>query len=70
METSKITQNLYTIKEAAVFLGRSPWSVRELIWAGHLPVVRTRERGKQWIRRSSLDSFVQKFERLENTTGR
>ena len=67
--SSKIEQSLYTIKEAAVFLGRSPWSVRELIWAGHLPVVRKRERGKQWIRRSSLDSFVQQFERFETPAG-
>jgi len=31
---------LLTIKEAAVYLGRSVCGVRELIWAGKLPYVR------------------------------
>jgi excisionase family DNA binding protein len=29
-------KRLYTIAEAAVYLGRTEWSVRELIWKGTL----------------------------------
>ena len=33
-------KRLYSIPEAAEYLGRSIWSVRELIWKGSLPCVR------------------------------
>lgn len=41
-------KRLYTIKEAAGYLGRSVWSVRELIWAGRIPYVR-REGGRKYF---------------------
>jgi excisionase family DNA binding protein len=31
---------LYAIPEAAEYLGRTPWAVREMIWKGKLPAVR------------------------------
>lgn len=34
------TKRLLTIKEASLYLGRSVFGVRELIWAGKLPCVR------------------------------
>ncbi len=39
-----IKPRLLTVKEAAVFLGRSIPSIRELIWAGSLPIVRVGRR--------------------------
>ena len=33
-------KRLCNLKEASAYLGRSVWSVRELIWAGKIPVVR------------------------------
>jgi excisionase family DNA binding protein len=33
-------KRLYSIKEAAIYLGRSEWAVREMIWAGKLPYVK------------------------------
>ncbi|MGV8080190.1 MAG: helix-turn-helix domain-containing protein [Syntrophales bacterium] len=33
-------KRLYALPEAAVYLGRSIWAVREMVWAGKLPVVR------------------------------
>ncbi len=33
-------KRLFTLKEAAEYLGRSEWGMRELIWAGRIPVVR------------------------------
>lgn len=43
--TSKeVIRRLLTIKETAEYLGRSVWSVRELIWKGELPIVRVGKR--------------------------
>lgn len=39
-----ISKRLYTIEEAAIYLGRTAWSVRELIWSGMLPSVRVGRR--------------------------
>jgi excisionase family DNA binding protein len=40
----RLRKRLYTIAEAAVYLGRSPWAVRSLIWTGKLPAVRDGKR--------------------------
>ncbi len=39
-EQRSISQRLYSIKAASKYLGRTEWSVRHLIWDGHLPCVR------------------------------
>ena len=36
----RINKRLYSIPEAAAYLGRSVWSMREMVWAGKLPAVR------------------------------
>ncbi len=36
----RVQKRLYRIDEAALYLGRSEWSIRRLIWGGHLPQVR------------------------------
>ncbi len=48
METQRIdnpvsrsmTKRLYSIKEAAIYLGRSVWSVREMLWAGKITYIK------------------------------
>jgi excisionase family DNA binding protein len=37
-------KRLYTINQAAEYLGRSPWAVRSMIWSGKLPAVRDGKR--------------------------
>jgi excisionase family DNA binding protein len=37
-------KRLYSIKEAALYLGRSECAVREMIWAGKLPYVKDSKR--------------------------
>jgi excisionase family DNA binding protein len=37
-------KRLYTINQAAEYLGRSPWAVRSMIWNGKLPAVRDGKR--------------------------
>ena len=33
-------KRLYSIEDASVYLGRSVWAVREMIWAGKIPHIR------------------------------
>ena len=33
-------KRLYSIPEAAYYLGRSVWAVREMLWAGKIPYVK------------------------------
>ena len=37
-------KRLYSINEAAVYLGRSVWALREMLWAGKMPHVRDGKR--------------------------
>jgi len=37
-------KRLYSIKDASVYLGRSLWSVREMLWAGRLPYIKDGKR--------------------------
>jgi len=37
-------KRLYTVPQAAEYLGRSPWAVRSMIWSGKLPAVRDGKR--------------------------
>lgn len=53
-----ITKRLYSIKEAAVYLGRSTWSVREMIWAGKIPYIKDGKRIFVDIR--DLDEWIEK----------
>ena len=46
-EPKKIIKRLYSVEEAAAYLGRSEWSVRRLIWSGVLPQVRIGSRRVQ-----------------------
>lgn len=59
LETPLPGQRLYTIKQAARFLGRTVYSCRSLIWAGKLPVIQTEERGKIWIDLKDLERFIE-----------
>jgi len=37
-------KRLYSIQDASVYLGRSIWAIREMIWAGKIPCVRDGKR--------------------------
>ena len=36
----RTTKRLYSVKEASEFLGISPWTMRDLQWAGKVPFVK------------------------------
>ena len=58
-----ISKRLYTIEEAAFYLGRTAWSVRELIWKGHLPSVKVGRRVH--LDYNDLNQFVDRHKVLE-----
>ncbi len=53
-------QRLYDMKAAAFYLGRTVWGVRELVWAGELPVIRSGRGGKQYIDVCDMDTWIEK----------
>jgi excisionase family DNA binding protein len=56
--SSPMLKRLFTLKEAAQYLGRSEWGMRELIWSGKIPVVRTEGSRKIFLDIQDLDDFV------------
>lgn len=60
---SKAVKRLYSLPEAAVYLGRSEWSVRRLIWGGELPSVRAVGRVHVDVR--DMDDFIEKHKVTE-----
>jgi hypothetical protein len=52
-------KRLYTLKEGAAYLGRSEWGMRELIWAGVIPVVKPQAARKIFLDVQDLDRFVE-----------
>jgi len=53
-----LCKRLYTLKEAAVYLGRSEWGMRELIWAQRIPVVKEVDGRKIFIDILDLETYV------------
>ena len=58
-----IEKRLYTLDEAAIYLGRSIWSVRRLIWSGELPQVRAGGRVHVDVR--DMEAFIEKHKEME-----
>ena len=57
MKENRVQKRLYSLPEAAEYLGRSEWSVRRLIWAGKLPHVKSGKRVHLDIR--DMDRFIE-----------
>jgi excisionase family DNA binding protein len=51
---------LLRVKEAAVYLRKSPAEVRRLVQAGELPIIKGNAHGPWLLDRASLDSWVQR----------
>lgn len=65
MKYALLTKRLYSLPEAAIYLGRSTWSVRRLIWNGELPQVRAG--GRVHVDVKDLDAFIDKNKVCEET---
>jgi hypothetical protein len=55
-------KRLYPLKEAARYLGRSEWGMRELIWAKKIPVVR--EVRKIYLDIDDLNEYINRNKAL------
>jgi len=55
-------QRLFDLKQASQYLGRSVWGVRELIWAGKLPVIQ--DGRKMYVDLFDMDRYIE----IEKTT--
>jgi len=51
---------MLTLKEAAEYLGRSEWGMRELVWSGAILYVRPTGSRKFFFDIVDLDQFVEK----------
>ena len=55
-----LCKRLYTLKEAATYLGRSEWGMRDLIWKREIPVVKNSGGRKIFLDVQDLDDYVSK----------
>ncbi len=53
-----IQKRLFTVKEAAAYLGRSEWSMRDLVWKRELPVVKSAGGRKIFIDLQDLEAYI------------
>ncbi len=60
-QLSEIKKRLYTLKEAAQYLGRSEWGMRELMWSGKIPVVRPEGGRKIYFDVKDLEESIEKI---------
>ncbi len=56
-------KRLYTLHEAGIYLGRSTWSVRRLVWDGDLPTVRAG--GRVHVDVQDMDEFIERNKERE-----
>lgn len=63
----KPLKRLYSLSEAAIYLGRSTWSVRRLIWSGELPAVRAG--GRVHVDVQDMDQFIDRNKVREESAG-
>jgi len=56
-------KRLYNLKEAAEYLGRPVWGMRELVWAGKLPVIQ--DGRKMYLDIYDLNKYIEKSKKTE-----
>ncbi len=52
-------KRLYSLKDAAQYLGRSEWAMREIYWAGKIPAVREGPNSRIYFDVQDLDSYIE-----------
>ncbi|MBN1636313.1 MAG: helix-turn-helix domain-containing protein [Deltaproteobacteria bacterium] len=55
-----VRKRLFTVKEAAVYLGRGDYGMRELVWSGEIPVIVGPRAKKQYLDIVDLDNYINK----------
>ncbi|MFZ3137441.1 MAG: helix-turn-helix domain-containing protein [Thermodesulfovibrionales bacterium] len=59
----KVSKRLYTLEEAGVYLGRSEWTVGDMIRKGILPYIPDRDR--KFIDLNDLDKWIRENKKRE-----
>jgi excisionase family DNA binding protein len=59
-----LVKRLFTLKEAAKYLGRSEWGMRTLVWAQEIPVVKINGGRKIFIDINDLNEFIERHKSL------
>ena len=59
-KSAAAVKRLYTQREGVRYLGRSEWGMRNLIWAGKIPVVREKGGRKIFIDIHDLVAYVER----------
>jgi excisionase family DNA binding protein len=57
-------KRLFTLKEAAEYMGRSEWGMRDLIWKGDIPIIRQSGCRKIFIDIVDLDEFIERNKKI------
>jgi excisionase family DNA binding protein len=60
---TQVPKRLYSLQEASVYLGRSLWAVREMLWAGKMPFVKDGRRILLDIK--DMDTWIEKNKTFE-----
>jgi hypothetical protein len=58
-------KRLYTIKEAALYLGQSEWGMRKLIWDSHIPAIRLKSKSKIYVDINDMETFIRENKRVD-----
>ena len=53
-----LPKRLFTLKEAAVYMGKTLWGMRQLVWQGRIQIVR--DGRKMLVDIKDLDSYIEK----------
>ena len=59
-----VKKRLFTLKEAAEYLGRSEWGMRTLIWSREIPVVKINGGRKIFVDVNDLNAFIERYKNL------
>jgi hypothetical protein len=66
LSSSPLGKRLFSLKEAAEYLGRSIWGVRDLIWSQTIPVVKQAGCRKMYLDINDLNAFIEKNKAIYN----
>ena len=58
----EITKRLYTLKEAAIYLGRGLHGVRDMVWNGDLPYIQAKR--KMFVDIRDLERYIERGKRV------
>lgn len=59
-----LLKRLYTIPEAALYLGKGTDAIREMVYSRTIPIIQRGDKGKIYLDRSDLDAWIEAEKRF------